>query len=96
MVGRDIGTVVLPDARIKVYLDASATVRAGRRYAEMAAAGVTADREQVLADTRRRDTIDSEREEAPLRAADDAVVIHTDDLSLTEVAARIVRLVERT
>ena len=96
MVGRDIGTVVLPDARIKVYLDASATVRAGRRYAEMAAAGVTADREQVLADTRRRDMIDSEREEAPLRATDDAVVIHTDDLSLAEVAARIVRLVERT
>ena len=96
MVGRDIGTVVLADASTKVYLDASVHVRAGRRYAELVAAGVTADPGQVLADTVRRDMIDSQRDDAPLRVADDAVVIHTDGLALHEVVERVVSLVERT
>ena len=95
MVGRDIGTVVLADASTKVYLDASAHVRAERRYTELIAAGVTADPYQVLADTERRDKIDSQRDNAPLRVADDAVVIHTDGLALQEVVGRVVSLVER-
>ena len=95
MVGRDIGTVVLADASTKVYLDASSHVRAERRYAELIAAGVTANPDQVLADTERRDKIDSQRDNAPLRVADDAEVIHTDGLALQEVVERVVSLVER-
>ncbi len=96
MVGRDIGTVVLADASTKVYLDASAHVRAKRRCAEMIAAGVAIDLEQVLADTVRRDEMDSKRDDAPLRVANDAVVIRTDDLSLSDVVTRIVALAERS
>ena len=95
MVGRDIGTVVLTDARIKVYLDASVHVRATRRHAEMLASGAAIEFEQVVADTVRRDKIDSERAEAPLSAADDAVVVNTDGLSLGEVVEHIVKLAEQ-
>ena len=95
MVGRDIGSVVLTDARTKVYLDASVRVRAKRRHIEMLASGAAIELDQVVADTLRRDKIDSEREEAPLLVADDAVVILTDNLTLKEVAERIVNLVEQ-
>ena len=95
MVGRDIGTVVLADARTKVYLDASAHVRARRRHAEMVASGVEVELEQVVADTVRRDKIDSERDAAPLRIAHDATLIHTDGLSLGEVVESIVSLVRQ-
>ena len=93
MVGRDIGTVVLSDARTKVYLDAPVQVRARRRHAEMLASGVTVGFDQVVADTMTRDRIDSERDDAPLRAADNAVVVQTDGLALQEVVERIVNLV---
>lgn len=95
MVGRDIGTVVLTDARTKVYLDASVRTRATRRHSEMLASGTSVGLEQVIADTLRRDRIDSERAESPLRAAADAVVLDTDGLSLEEVVEHIVKLVER-
>lgn len=94
MVGRDIGTVVLPDARTKAYLEASVHVRAKRRRAEMLASGNSIELEQVVADTERRDRIDSERSYAPLPVADDAFVIQTDGLALHEVVERVVRLVK--
>ena len=93
MVGRDICTVVLPDARTKVYLDASPEVRAGRRRAEIIRAGGCIEVEQVSDELRRRDTYDSGREESPLTVSDDAVVIDTSDLSVEEVVEQIVRLV---
>ncbi len=95
MVGRDIGTVVLTDARTKVYLDASVHTRAARRHAEMHASGEAVGLEQVVADTVRRDRIDSERAEAPLSAAVDAFIVDTDCQSLDEVVEHIVKLVER-
>ncbi len=93
MVGRDICTVVLPDARTKVYLDATVNVRAGRRHAELLASGVDRDLEQVIADTARRDRIDSER--GALSVSNDAVVMQTDNLDLEGVVQRIVELVEQ-
>ncbi len=93
MAGRDIGTVVLPDADLKVYLDASPEVRARRRVAELTHQGTTADYAAVLADLRRRDALDSTRAVAPLRPADDAVVINTDPLTVDEVVARVLALV---
>ena len=94
MVGRDIGTVVLPDADLKIYLDASVEERARRRWLEMQARGEEADYETVLASMRRRDEIDSTREVAPLRAAEDAIVLDTTDLSIDEVVAELERFVE--
>jgi cytidylate kinase len=92
MAGRDIGTVVLPDADVKVYLDASAEVRATRRAAQRRIHD-RAEIETILADLRRRDSIDSTRETAPLRAAPDAVVINTDHNTFHESVAALVRAV---
>ena len=92
MVGRDIGTVVLPEACLKIYLDASAEERARRRYEESKSRGEVLDYEQVLADIRRRDKIDSTREIAPLRAAEDAVHIHSDGLSVAAIVQQIAEL----
>lgn len=78
MVGRDIGTVVLPEAKLKIYLDASVEERARRRYAERIARGESIDYATVLATVKKRDKIDSSREVAPLRAADDAIIIDSD------------------
>ena len=94
MVGRDIGTVVLPDADLKLYLDASVEERARRRWREVRARGEEADYEGVLVSMRRRDKIDSNREVAPLCVAEDAVVVDTTDLSIEEVLAEVERLVE--
>ena len=94
MAGRDIGTVVLPDADLKVYLDASPEERARRRHQEFAARDRNVSEEIVLADLRRRDQIDSERSVSPLRPADDAVIINTDGLDLDEVLRRVLELVE--
>ena len=94
MVGRDIGTVVLPDADFKRYLDASVEERARRRWREVRARGEEADYEGVLVSMRRRDKIDSNREVAPLCVAEDAVVVDTTDLSIEEVLAEVERLVE--
>lgn len=87
MVGRDIGTVVVPDAGVKIYLDASAEERARRRCEELAGRGLDPDVAEVLADIRRRDASDSSRINAPLRAASDAVRVDTDGLTVEEVSA---------
>lgn len=89
MAGRDIGTVVLPGAALKVYLDASGEVRATRRAAQMREAGVELDVDELLVDLERRDGIDSTREASPLTAAADAVIIKTDTLTVEEVVRRI-------
>jgi cytidylate kinase len=89
MLGRDIGTVVLPDAPLKVYLDASAEVRARRRAAELSAAGRGRPEAEILDELRERDAMDSNRHVSPLRPAADAVVINTDSLNLDEVVARV-------
>ena len=94
MAGRDIGTVVLPDADLKIYLDASLEERAARRHREFANLGRDVSEADVLADIRRRDQIDSEREVSPLRPAEDAVIIETDGLSLDQVMEKVLALVE--
>jgi len=94
MVGRDIGTVVLPGADLKLYLDASVEERAQRRWQEVRARGEEIGYAPVLALMRRRDEIDSHREVSPLRAADDAIVLDTTNLSIKEVLAGAERLVE--
>lgn len=85
MVGRDIGTIVMPEAPIKIYLEALPTERARRRCDELRARGKETDYALVLADIQRRDQIDSSRAIAPLRPADDALTIDTTDLSPDEV-----------
>lgn len=93
MVGRDIGTVVLPDADLKVYLDASAEERARRRFRESTARGEIVDYEDVLSAMKKRDQIDSTRDIAPLRAAEDAIRIDSDELSIEQVLDRVKTLV---
>lgn len=89
MLGRDIGTVVLPEAPLKVYLDASAEERARRRHLELAATGANRPQDEILEELRQRDEMDSQRHVSPLKASDDAVVINTDGLSLREVIERV-------
>lgn len=85
MVGRDIGTVVLPDADLKIYLDATAEQRARRRYDEIIARGGQADYDEILTKVIERDRIDSTRDVAPLKTAEDAVVLNSDKLTADEV-----------
>ncbi len=94
MVGRDIGTVVLPDADLKIYLDASAEERARRRYEEIRARGGTADYDEILKKVRERDRIDSTRAVAPLKAAEDAIVVDSDRLTANEVFEQVLTLVK--
>ncbi len=91
--GRDIGTVVLPDADVKIFLTASAEVRARRRNDQNIASGLGDDYEAVLADVKRRDHLDSTRPVSPLRAADDALVVDTSDMTESEVVAHLLELV---
>ena len=93
VVGRDIGTVVLPDARIKIYLTASLEIRARRRHDEITSQEGRFDTKNIFEKLRKRDLVDSTRENSPLRPADDAVIIDTDNLSIEEVADIIVDLV---
>lgn len=93
--GRDIGTVVLPDADVKIFLTASAEVRARRRNDQNAAAGLTDDYDAVLADVKRRDHLDSTREVSPLRAADDALIVDTSEMTESEVIAHLLDLVRQ-
>ncbi len=93
MVGRDIGTVVLPDADLKIYLDASLPERARRRFLERRARGEAVEMPQVLADVRRRDEIDSTRQYAPLAAAPDAIVVDSTGLTVENVLERVKKLV---
>jgi CMP/dCMP kinase len=92
--GRDIGSVVTPDAPLKVYLTASEEIRAARREAQDRKAGRAADHATVLADVRRRDELDSTRKTSPLHAAADALVLDTDDLPVDAVLTELLRLVE--
>ena len=92
MVGRDIGTVVLPDAGVKVFLEASVDVRAKRRYDELRSQGKSPDYQDVVDDLASRDKIDSERADSPLMPASDAVRLDTDDLTVDEVVERILTM----
>jgi cytidylate kinase len=91
--GRDIGTVVLPDADVKIFLMASAEERARRRNDQNVASGLGDDYEAVLADVKRRDHLDSTRPVSPLRAADDAVVVDTSAMTEPEVIEHLLELV---
>jgi cytidylate kinase len=92
LLGRDIGTVIVPEATLKIYLDASLTERAQRRYIELRQRGLDVSYEQVLVDMEQRDRLDSEREASPLRPAEDALVINTNGVPVDEVVRRIVQL----
>ncbi|MCI8357066.1 MAG: (d)CMP kinase [Lachnospiraceae bacterium] len=94
MDGRDIGTCVLPNARVKVYLTAGSAVRAERRYKELTAKGETCDIETIEADIIERDRQDMTREISPLVQAEDAVLIDSSDMTIEEVAEKIMALVK--
>ena len=93
MVGRDIGTVVLPNADLKIYLDASPEERARRRYLELRGRGQSADYEEILAAMQQRDQIDSQRATAPLRPADDAVIVDSTHMDADAVLNHILGLI---
>jgi cytidylate kinase len=93
MVGRDIGTVVLPNADLKIYLDASAEERAQRRYKELLQRGEPAEYNEILRVVRERDQIDSSRKVAPLRPAEDAHIICSDGLDAEQVLELVKKLV---
>jgi cytidylate kinase len=92
--GRDIGTVVLPGAGVKIFLTASAETRARRRNDQNVAAGLADDYDTVLSDVRRRDHLDSTRAVSPLRPAEDALIVDTSDMTQAEVIAHLRDLVE--
>ena len=93
MDGRDIGTVVLPNADVKIYLTASAKVRAKRRYDELIEKGHNVEFEDVLADMEKRDYDDMNRATAPLKQADDAVLLCTDDLNFEESILAVLKII---
>lgn len=95
MDGRDIGTVVLPDAPVKIFLTASLKERAKRRLLELQAAGKDITFAKVYSDIEKRDKIDSSREYSPLKAADDAIVLDTTEMTIQEVAETIVGITRR-
>jgi cytidylate kinase len=92
--GRDIGTVVFPDAEVKLFLTASVEVRGRRRFDELVAKGVEAKLEDVLDEVRQRDKQDSEREVAPLRQADDAVLVDSSGIDVEQVLDRMEAVVD--
>lgn len=92
--GRDIGTVICPDAEVKLYVTASPECRAERRWKELNAAGHVAEYDDVLDEVRKRDARDTGRSDAPLRAAADAVIVDTTDLSIDEAVAQAVAIVK--
>lgn len=95
MVGRDIGTVVFPDAELKIYLDASVEERARRRLREIQSRGEHGDYECILEALRKRDAYDSSRELAPLKPAEDAIILDTEGLSIDEVVECAMKMVQR-
>jgi cytidylate kinase len=95
MVGRDIGTIVLPKADIKIYLDADVRARAMRRYQELLERGENASFDEVLSAMRRRDAIDSARKVSPLVPARDAVIIDTSELTIQQVVDEIERVIQK-
>jgi cytidylate kinase len=96
MVGRDIGTVVLPDADLKIFMQASAEERARRREQEMLAQGKSANFEEILTAMRERDKQDQEKPISPMIPAPDAVIIETDNLNIEQVLAQLERLIVAT
>ncbi len=96
MEGRDIGTVVFPDAEFKIYLDASLETRAERRYRELVAKGVAIDLEELKKDIAERDRANSERDIAPLRKASDAIYLDTSGMSLDEQVSAVAGLIEKS
>lgn len=94
MDGRDIGTVVIPDADVKLFLTASAEKRAQRRYKEMIAKGMQVDYDQLLLEIKQRDYNDSHRAVAPLKQAQDAILVDTTDLTLEESIQRVISIVK--
>ncbi len=95
MEGRDIGTAVFPDAELKFYLDADVKVRAARRYEELRAKGEATTVEEVQTQLIDRDQRDSTREIAPLRCAEDAIVINSSNLSVAQVVERLIRKIHK-
>jgi len=96
LAGRDIGTVVLPDAELKLWLEVSAEERARRRAAQRGTTLESAEGQKILADLRRRDHLDSTRATAPLRVADDAVIVTSDGREFAETVAEVVRVIKET
>ncbi|MCI5828516.1 MAG: (d)CMP kinase [Lachnospiraceae bacterium] len=94
MDGRDIGTCVLPDAQVKIYLTASVETRAKRRYMELMEKGEPADLEKIATDIKERDHRDMHREMSPLRQAEDAVLVDSSDMSIVEVVSAIRAIAE--
>ena len=94
MDGRDIGTVVLPNAQVKIFLTASAEVRARRRYLENIEKGLPADLGEITAQIKERDERDMNRPVAPLKQADDAVLVDTSDLTIDEVVEKILAIID--
>lgn len=92
--GRDIGTVICPDADVKLFVTANAETRAGRRWRELAAKGDPISYETVLAQTHERDARDTERADAPMRPADDATLLDTSSLSIDAAIAAAIQIVE--
>ena len=92
MDGRDIGTCVLPDAQKKIYLTASSKVRAKRRYDELTAKGEACDLKKIRQDIEERDYRDMHRESSPLKQAEDAILVDTSDMTIEEVAEKIIAL----
>ena len=92
MVGRDIGTVVFPEAELKIYLDASVEERARRRFDEVKRRGQSLTYEEILEAMKRRDKLDSSRKIAPLRPAADAVIVNTDGLEICQVLTKVKKL----
>lgn len=95
MDGRDIGTVILPQAQVKIFITASPEIRAKRRYDELCAKGIDVDYDKVLSDLTTRDYNDSHRKEAPLRQAEDAVLLDTSSLDFEQSVQAVIRLVEQ-
>lgn len=93
--GRDIGTVICPQADVKLFVTASAEVRAERRFLELSAKGSDVARKQVLADVRERDARDAERSTAPMKPAEDAVLLDTSDLSIDDALAQAIAVIKR-
>ena len=94
MDGRDIGTYVLPNAEVKIYQIASPEVRAQRRYKENMEKGIACTYEDIVEDVKKRDYIDSHRAFAPLKPADDAIMLDTSDLSIDEVVEAIIKIID--
>ena len=96
MDGRDIGTTVLPDADVKIYLTASVEARAGRRFRELVEKGIEADQDAIKKDIEERDYMDMNRENSPLRQAEDAILVDSSDMSIDETVETIIDIISKS